>query len=83
MSCTFPNIEILLKIFLTIPLSNTSGERSFSLLKRIKNYFRSTMGEQKLNNLAVLYLEQEIMNSVDTAKIIDEFARSKARKKFI
>ncbi|ESO05368.1 hypothetical protein HELRODRAFT_171760 [Helobdella robusta] len=83
MSCTFPNIEILLKIFLTIPLSNASGERSFSVLKRIKNYLRSTMGEQKLNNLAVLYIEQEIMNSVDTAKIIDEFARSKAREKFI
>ncbi|ESO02872.1 hypothetical protein HELRODRAFT_81061 [Helobdella robusta] len=83
MSCTFPNIEILLKIFLTIPLSNASGDRSFTVLKRIKNYLRSTMGEQKLNNLVVLYIEQEIINSVDTAKIIDEYARSKARKKFI
>ncbi|ESN93471.1 hypothetical protein HELRODRAFT_88724, partial [Helobdella robusta] len=73
----------IIEIFLTIPLSNASGERSFSVLKRIKNYLRSTMGEQKLNNLVVLYIEQEIINSVDTAKIIDEFARSKARKKFI
>ncbi|ESN92872.1 hypothetical protein HELRODRAFT_153266, partial [Helobdella robusta] len=74
------HFPILIYYFLTIPLFNASGERSFSVLKRIKNYLRSTMGEQKLNNFAVLYIEQEIMNSVDTAKIIDEFARSKARK---
>ncbi|ESO12182.1 hypothetical protein HELRODRAFT_62217, partial [Helobdella robusta] len=54
----------------TIPLSDASGERSFSVLKRIKNHLRSTMGEQKLNNLAVLYIEQEIMNSVDMPKLL-------------
>lgn len=83
MSCTFPNIEILLKIFLTIPLSNASGERSFSVLKRVKNYLRNTMGEERLNNLAILYIEQEILNRIDTDKIIDDFARNKARRKFI
>ncbi|ESN91287.1 hypothetical protein HELRODRAFT_70514, partial [Helobdella robusta] len=78
-----PNIEILLKIFLTIPLSNASGESYFSVLKRIKNYSKSTMGDQKLSNLAIMYIEQETLNRVDTAIIIDEFAISKTRKKFI
>lgn len=81
MSCKFPNIEILLKIFLTITLSNASGERSFSVLNRVKNYLRSTMGEERLNNLAILYIEQEILNRTDTEKIIDDFARNKARRK--
>lgn len=35
---TFPNIETILKIFLIIPMTNTSGERFFSVLKRVKNY---------------------------------------------
>ncbi|GFU26619.1 zinc finger MYM-type protein 1 [Nephila pilipes] len=37
MVSTFPNVEMLLKIFLTIPISNGSDERSFSVLKRVKN----------------------------------------------
>lgn len=83
MSSTFPNVEIILKIFLTIPISNASGERSFSVLKRVKNYLRSTMGEDRLNNMAILYIEQEILDEIDTAKIIDEFAKEKSRRKFI
>ena len=38
---TFPNIEIALRIFCSFPCSNASGERSFSVLKRVKNYLRS------------------------------------------
>ena len=64
-------------------LSNASGERSFSVLKRVKNYLRNTMGEERLNNLAILYIEQEILNRIDTAKIIEDFARNKARRKFL
>ncbi|GLV33577.1 hypothetical protein CBL_21377 [Carabus blaptoides fortunei] len=37
---TYPNLDIALQIFLCIPATNCSGERSFSTLKRIKNYYR-------------------------------------------
>ena len=83
MSCTFPNVEVLLKFFRTIPLSNASGERSFSVLKRVKNYLRSTMGEDRLNDMAILYIEKDIFNQINTDKVIDEFAKNKARRKFI
>ena len=33
----FPNVKIALRIYLTLMVSNCSGERSFSALKRIKN----------------------------------------------
>jgi hypothetical protein len=36
---TFPNLETILTIFLTIPISNASVERSFSDLNRIKTIF--------------------------------------------
>jgi hypothetical protein len=35
---SFPTVEIVLKLFIFIPCSNASGERSFSVLKRAKNY---------------------------------------------
>ena len=43
MASTFPNVAIILQIFLTIPASNASGERSFSVLKRVKTYLRNSM----------------------------------------
>lgn len=49
---TFPNITIALRILLTLPVSVASGERSFSKLKIIKNYLRSTMLQHRLSNLA-------------------------------
>ncbi|GFS36762.1 integrase catalytic domain-containing protein [Nephila pilipes] len=80
MVSTFPNVEILLKIFLTILISNASGERSFSVLKRVKNYLRSSMGEDKLNSMAILYIEQDVLVQIDTQKLIDEFAQEKSRR---
>ena len=50
----FPTLLKLLQIALTICVSSASFERSFSALKRIKTYLRSTMHEERLVNLAVL-----------------------------
>lgn len=41
------------------------------------------MGKERLNNMAILYIEREILDRIDTAKIIDKFARNKARMKFM
>ena len=38
MKATFPNVEIIFKIMLTMPILIASGESSFSCLKKIKNY---------------------------------------------
>lgn len=43
----FPNLWIALRIFVTIPVSVASCERSFSKLKLIKTYLRSTMSQVK------------------------------------
>jgi len=39
----FPNVYIALRIFVTIPIANCEAERSFSVLKRIKNMYRVVM----------------------------------------
>jgi hypothetical protein len=50
----FPNMFVSLRILLTLPVSVASGERSFSKLKRIKNYLRSTISQERLTGLATL-----------------------------
>ena len=39
----YPNLYITIRIMLTIPVSTASADRSFSKLKLIKTYLRSTM----------------------------------------
>ncbi len=60
-----------------------SGERSFSALKRVKNFNRSTVQEAKLNDISVLYIENDVIDEVDTNLMIENFAKSKARKRYI
>lgn len=38
----FPNVFVALRIFLTLPVTNCEGERSFSHMARIKNELRTT-----------------------------------------
>jgi hypothetical protein len=78
---TYPNITVLLHIFATIPVTTATGERSFSALKYIKNYLRSTMGEQRLNGLGHLFINRDI--TLDYDMVIDDFAKHSRRLKFV
>lgn len=76
----FPNLTIALRIALTLPVTVASGERSFSKLKIIKNYLRSTMSQERLVGLATMSIEFDILNELDVNSIISEFAERKARR---
>ena len=76
----FPYVTICLRIFLTLPVTVATAERSFSKLKLIKNYLRSTIGQERLVNLAVMGIENDLTRKISFDDIIDSFAREKARK---
>ena len=76
----FPNIVVALRIFCTIPVSVAQGERSFSLLARIKNVLRSTMCQGRLSSLGVLALESSLARKLNFDELIFYFANQKARK---
>ena len=76
----FPNMSIALRIFLTLPVMVATAERSFSKLKLIKNYLRSTMGQERLVDLAILGIENDLSRQVDFNEIINSFAAEKARR---
>ena len=78
-SC-FPNFALAIRIFLTLPVTVASGERSFSKLKIIKNYLRNNMTQERLSDLAIISIESEISEKLDFTEIIDIFASQKARK---
>jgi hypothetical protein len=49
----FPNIEVPLRIYLSMAVTNCSGEKSFSALGRVKNFLRSSLRQDKMKTLAL------------------------------
>lgn len=68
-----PEFNKLLRILLTIPSTTCTAERTFSFLKIIKTYLRSTMGQELLNNLALMYIYEEEAKSLDVELLMDIF----------
>ena len=73
-----PELCKLMKIFWTLPITSCTAERSFSCLRRLKNYLRSTMGQERLTALALLNIEKDIIPDIE--KIVDVFAKQAPRK---
>ena len=61
-------------MMLTIPVTVASAERSFSKLKLIKSYLRSTMLQERLSGLALLSIEHDLIEKIDYASLMNEFA---------
>ena len=76
----FPNISVVFRLYFCLMISNCSGERSFSVLKKVKNQLRSSVDQKRLNSLALLCTENELLEKIDTDDIIKSFALSKSRK---
>ncbi|GBP70483.1 Zinc finger MYM-type protein 1 [Eumeta japonica] len=56
----FPNVVVAIKIFLTMPVTVASCERSFSELKLITIYLCSAIGQERLTGLANLSVKRVI-----------------------
>ena len=73
----FPNLSVSLRICLTVSFIVALAERSFSKLKFIKIYLRSTMGQNRLTNLARLSIESDIAKHIDFDGVICSFTKQK------
>ena len=77
----FPAILTYLKIFCCIPETIATAERTFSTMKYLKSYLRSTTSDERLNGLTRLYLHREF--EIDIDAVIDRFVAKKRRIDFV
>jgi len=60
-------------MFTIIPVTSCTCERVFSKLTIVKNKLRSTMSQERLESLLLLFTEQEMVSKIDLNAVIDEF----------
>ena len=66
-------IDKLLKIYFTIPITSATAERGFSSLRRLKTFLRSSMTQSRLNNLLLLYIHTHLTDCIDLTSVAKQF----------
>ena len=61
------------RIAITLPVSTTGCERSFSKLKLIKSHLRMTIANARLKHLAVISIHRKRALSIDLELVVERF----------
>ena len=64
------------RLLLVMPATNATSERSFSVLRRLKSYLRSTMSQPRLNHMMILSIYKELVDELDLYAVANEFVGS-------
>lgn len=67
-------------IYILLPVTVATAERSFSKLQLINNYLGNSMSQDRLSNIVILNIERGLTNRLDLEKMILSFAEIKTRK---
>jgi hypothetical protein len=73
----------LLKLIIVMPATNAVSERSFSAMRRLKTYLRTSMGEERLNNLMLLHVHKSRTDSLDMLGLANRFANTPHRQAIV
>jgi hypothetical protein len=77
----FPLINMGISALVIIGVSNATCERSFSSLRRLKSWLRTTMSQNRLTGLALMSIHRDINISFDT--VINRFSQCARRLKLL
>ena len=75
----FPNILELLCILAVLPVGSSKAERSFSCLRQVHYWLRSTMTAERLGSLRVLAIHG-FKYPIDVQEVCDKFKQIHPRK---
>lgn len=73
-------VHKLMVIYLTVPMTSATAERSFSSLRRLKSYLRSTMTQKKLNHVTLLHVHKKRTDEIDVSSIVQFFISANSRR---
>ena len=77
----FSEVCQLLHIILTIPVTSATAERTFSAMRRLKTFLRSSMTHLHFNNVMLLHVHKEETDNIDLNYIANKFVAVNDRRK--
>ena len=80
MQISHTEVDKVLRLYLTLPLTSATAERCFSSLRHLKSYLRSTMTQKRLNHLMLLYAHNERVDQLQLQDIVKEFIQKNPRR---
>ena len=63
----------LMQLILVMPATNATSGRSFSALRRVKSYLRSTMLQERLNYLMLLHVHKDRTDMLCLKSAVNDF----------
>ena len=72
----FPQVSKLFRLLLTMPATSATSERSFSSLRNIKTYLRTTMKQERLKMMIYIHKDRKI----DFKQAMKEFVHVKENR---
>jgi len=80
---TMPQLNRLLKWYLTIPICSATAERTFSAMRRLKTWLRSKSSPTHLNNIMFGNIHKSRIDSLNISEIAKEFVNANdSRRKY-
>ena len=76
----FSEVHQLIRLYLTVPMTSATAERTFSTLRRLKTYLRSTMTQERLNHVILLHTHKDKTDEIDLTEIAKDFISSNERR---
>ena len=80
---TYPLVYLLMKLVLTLLVAIAIVERSFSIMKYIKNLLCNRMGDQWMNDCLVTYIENDVFDSIDNETIMQRYQTMKTCRRIL
>ena len=72
-------VSKIIHLILINPATSATGERSFSMARRIKTWLRSTMTPQRFNNLSILHEYKDRCRQLNLVDIANAFVSNENR----
>ena len=76
-----PEVHKLLRLYLTIPLTTATSERTFSAVRHVLTYKRATITQKRLNNCLLTYVNKDLTDKLDIIEVAKDFIVNEERRK--
>jgi len=76
----FQQVDLLVRLLLVIPVTSCEAERSFSSLRRLKTWLRSTMTQHRLNHVAICSVHHDYIDRLNMKDLANAFASRTDRR---